>query len=185
MAEEKGQSGAAAAAAQVQAILEAAEQSAERIRAEAERDAGATRAAAARLAERAAELERRLEELAAGVREAIEGLRGELEQLERGPEPAPSADAPAVAEDPATRPDPEADDERIAEAEAAAGRKPDVGEATGDSPAVPEGARLLALKMALDGRPREETEVYLRENFELDDAETLLDEVYARAEGRN
>ena len=47
-------------------------------------------------------------------------------------------------------------------------------------PAVaPEGARLLALKMALDGRPRDETAAYLRENFELDDPEALLDEVYA------
>jgi hypothetical protein len=35
--------------------------------------------------------------------------------------------------------------------------------------------------MALDGRPREETAGYLRENFELDDPEGLLDEVYARA----
>ena len=37
--------------------------------------------------------------------------------------------------------------------------------------------------MALDGRPREETAGYLRENFELDDPEALLDEVYARAGG--
>ncbi len=48
-------------------------------------------------------------------------------------------------------------------------------------PRAPEGARLLALKMALDGRPREETAGYLRENFELEDPEALLDEVYARA----
>ena len=49
------------------------------------------------------------------------------------------------------------------------------------APAAPEGARLLALKMALDGRPREDTAAYLRENFELEDPEALLDEVYARA----
>jgi hypothetical protein len=47
--------------------------------------------------------------------------------------------------------------------------------------AAPEGARLIALKMALDGHPREETAAYLRENFELDDPEGLLDEVYERA----
>jgi hypothetical protein len=50
-----------------------------------------------------------------------------------------------------------------------------------EAPAAPEGARLLALKMALDGHPREETAGYLRDNFELDDPEALLDEVYARA----
>jgi hypothetical protein len=48
---------------------------------------------------------------------------------------------------------------------------------------APEGARVLALKMALDGTPRDETARYLRENFELDDPEALLDEVYARAGG--
>ena len=46
---------------------------------------------------------------------------------------------------------------------------------------APEGARLLALKMALDGRSRDETAAYLRDNFELDDPEALLDEVYAQA----
>jgi hypothetical protein len=34
--------------------------------------------------------------------------------------------------------------------------------------------------MALDGRPREETAAYLRDNFDLTDHEALLDEVYAR-----
>jgi hypothetical protein len=46
---------------------------------------------------------------------------------------------------------------------------------------APEGARLLALKMALDGAPREETARYLHENFDLEDSDGLLDEVYARA----
>ena len=48
---------------------------------------------------------------------------------------------------------------------------------------APEGARVLALNMALDGTPREETARYLRENFELDDPDGLLDEVYASAGG--
>ena len=42
-----------------------------------------------------------------------------------------------------------------------------------------EGARLVALNMALNGTPREETDRYLAENFELDDREQLLDEVYS------
>jgi hypothetical protein len=42
-----------------------------------------------------------------------------------------------------------------------------------------EGARLVALNMAMNGTPREETARYLAENFELEDRQRLLDEVYA------
>jgi DivIVA domain-containing protein len=42
-----------------------------------------------------------------------------------------------------------------------------------------EGARLVALNMALNGTPREETDRYLAENFDLEDRQRLLDEVYA------
>jgi len=41
--------------------------------------------------------------------------------------------------------------------------------------------RLIALNMALNGSPREETARYLEENFVIDDPGALLDEVYARA----
>ena len=44
------------------------------------------------------------------------------------------------------------------------------------------GARLIALNMALNGTPREETAKYLAEHFALGDAEGLLDDVYTRAE---
>jgi DivIVA domain-containing protein len=46
-----------------------------------------------------------------------------------------------------------------------------------------EGARLIALNMALNGTPREETDRYLSENFQLSDRTGLLDEVYASVEG--
>jgi DivIVA domain-containing protein len=46
-----------------------------------------------------------------------------------------------------------------------------------------EGARLIALNMALNGTPREETAKYLSENFQLSDRDGLLDEVYASVEG--
>jgi DivIVA domain-containing protein len=46
-----------------------------------------------------------------------------------------------------------------------------------------EGARLIALNMALNGTPREETDRYLAENFRLGDRSALLDEVYASVEG--
>lgn len=47
-----------------------------------------------------------------------------------------------------------------------------------------EGARLIALNMALNGTPREETARYLADNFELADQEAILDDVYSRA-GQN
>jgi len=46
-----------------------------------------------------------------------------------------------------------------------------------------EGARLIALNMALNGQSREETDRYLAENFDLSDRGRLLDEVYASVEG--
>ena len=46
-----------------------------------------------------------------------------------------------------------------------------------------EGARLIALNMALNGTPRDETAKYLSENFQLGDRDGLLDEVYASVEG--
>ena len=46
-----------------------------------------------------------------------------------------------------------------------------------------EGARLIALNMALNGQSREETDKYLAENFDLPDRQRLLDEVYASVEG--
>jgi hypothetical protein len=153
------------AAEQVKALVEAAE-----------REARESREAVARVGERAEELSRRVAELAAGVAEALAALRDEIELLRERSDAAAAEPAPA------------ADEELIAAAEQAAARAPEV--ESGPEPpaeeaaAVPEGARLLALKMALDGRPREETAAYLGENFELADPEALLDEVYARAEAR-
>jgi DivIVA domain-containing protein len=46
-----------------------------------------------------------------------------------------------------------------------------------------EGARLVALNMALNGTPRDETDRYLAANFQLPDRGRLLDEVYASVEG--
>jgi hypothetical protein len=186
-----GEQRSGSAADQVRAVLEAAEQ----VRAQAEAESERTRAGVSRIAERAEQLDRRLDELADAVTEAVAGLRAELESLR----------AEAEAEEP--EPAAGGDDALIAEAEAAAARKPEVtAPAAEDVPApdapeapdaqeapdapdasdapeapAPEGARLLALKMALDGRSREDTAAYLRENFELDDPSALLDEVYAQA----
>jgi len=57
------------------------------------------------------------------------------------------------------------------------------GESAAPSEDETEGARLIALNMALNGTPREETDKYLSENFVLSDRAQLLDEVYASVEG--
>ena len=46
-----------------------------------------------------------------------------------------------------------------------------------------DGARLIALNMALNGTPREETDRYLAENFKLTDRRGLLDDVYSSVDG--
>lgn len=46
-----------------------------------------------------------------------------------------------------------------------------------------DGARLVALNMALNGDSREEADRYLAENYEVADRAKLLDEVYAAIEG--
>jgi hypothetical protein len=48
------------------------------------------------------------------------------------------------------------------------------------STADEEGARLIALNMAFGGTPREETDRYLAENFDVEDRDRLLDDVYSR-----
>lgn len=54
---------------------------------------------------------------------------------------------------------------------------------TGDTDDDLDGARLVALNMALNGDSREAADRYLAENFDVPDRERLLDEVYAAIEG--
>ncbi len=103
--------------------------------------------------------------------------------------PAPAAPAPARApqEDAGVRDEQDGGRRDVPESSAPARG----GAAHGDQPSEgsngaegeDEGARLIALNMALDGRPREETDRYLAENFRLTDRRGLLDEVYARVGG--
>ncbi len=80
------------------------------------------------------------------------------------------AAAPAPPEKPA-EPETPAEPEKPAEPEIPTG------------PDDTEGARLIALNMALNGTPREETDRYLAEHYKLNDRGGLLDEVYASVEG--
>jgi hypothetical protein len=96
------------------------------------------------------------------------------------------ASAPATAETaPETLAQPAGPE--AAEAEAAAiapAPAPNGGEGTpgASARADVDGARLVALNMALNGEPREETDRYLAENFDLPDRGALVEEVYAAIE---
>jgi hypothetical protein len=175
------QSAAAAAAEKVRAVLEAAEQSAAELRAEAAEEIEAQLAkaqtVAERLSTRADEIERALQGLAESIREELSALKADLEELRAVGEGVAAARAEA-AEEAEAPPAPAS-----AEAPAPPPEQPGAHVEPVQLPAGQEGARVIALNMALGGSSREETAHYLSENFELDDPEALLDEVYARVSG--
>jgi DivIVA domain-containing protein len=152
------------ASSQVRAILEAAETSARQLRDEAGREAGdhveRVEEAAKGMLDKLDRLQTELDRLLAGLKSTAESLTGSLEELSRdvgtlGPavqaEPPEPEPAPTAPPSNGTRSDDEA------------------------------GARLVALNMALEGTPREETARFLGEHYELGDLDALLDEVYASA----
>jgi ABC-type transporter Mla subunit MlaD len=160
-------SAAAAAADRVRAVLEAAEQSANELRAEAaeeiEGQLARAQAVAERLSGRADEIESALQRLADSVREELSALKADLEEL-RAVKEGIGAAPPAPEAPPQPEPEP-----------VVATPAPPTAQGEGF-----EGARVIALNMALNGSSREETARYLSENFEIQDPEALLDEVYAR-----
>ncbi|MGI8730121.1 MAG: DivIVA domain-containing protein [Solirubrobacteraceae bacterium] len=87
------------------------------------------------------------------------------------------ADEPELAPEPVAV---EPDDELYDEPEPEPAAEPAVPDTNDDDI---EGARLIALNMALNGQSRDETDKYLAENFDLSDRAGLLDEVYATVEG--
>jgi ABC-type transporter Mla subunit MlaD len=188
---EKRSGGSAAAAAdKVRAILEAAEQSAVELRAEAaeeiEGQLARAQAAAERLSARADQIERSLEGLAGTVRDELTALKADLEELRAVAERVGATRGEAGEEPAAAKP---AAEEPAAEEPAVKEPAPPVATPAAEEPAPPattsgdghEGARVIALNMALSGSARDETARYLAENFELEDPEALLDEVYERA----
>jgi DivIVA domain-containing protein len=187
---------ASGASEQVRAIVEAAESSASQIKEQAEREARSLRDEAAaqgrqhvaRVSKASQALIERVEAMDAEVKRLSEGLVAQL-----GTPAAKAAPAAAAATTPAAAP--EDDDAADHAVDAAAGAEPsEPPPADGPEPVAAEeaqpppsaadddseGARLIALNMALNGTPRDETDRYLSENFELVDRDALLDEVYAR-----
>lgn len=164
---------------QVRAIVEAAERSAAEIRESASAEAAQR---VAHVTEAAEHLRARVEQMEADVTRVMGELRNEARRLHadlsalRGDatrlgaasegEPAP-ASAAAPPEEAAPSP-PDAEPARDATAPA-----------NGDTAA----ARIVALDMALSGTPRDETDRFIAEHYDLRDRAALLDEVYAAAGG--
>jgi DivIVA domain-containing protein len=162
---------------QVRVILEAAERSAGQLRDQAGREAGehvgrvqdATGAMLEQLGSLQGELDGMLDALKRSgelLEQGLAQLRADvgMEQPAAAPAAPPEPPEPEpVPEPPVVTPAPESD------APAVNGRPDEAG------------ARLIALNMALTGTPREETERYLAEHYDLADAGALLDDVYRRA----
>jgi DivIVA domain-containing protein len=148
------------ASTQVRAILEAAEAGAQELRDDAGREAtghvARVEGAAQEMLEKLERLHAELDRLLVGLRTNAESLTGALEQLSRdvGTFGASAEPEPGPAAAPPTN-GARSDDEA--------------------------GARLVALNMALEGTPREETARFLAEHYELADLDALLDDVYASA----
>ena len=68
-----------------------------------------------------------------------------------------------------------------ASVDAVGGSEPAAWEPDEQSRGERDGARMVALNMALNGVPREDTRQHIEDNFGLEDVHGLLDEVYARA----
>jgi hypothetical protein len=152
------------ASAQVQAILQAAETSAAEIKREAEAEAERIRAAA----------RENQQADVSGLLEMVAKLRADLDGLEARLREVVKQDAPAPPPPPAAAKPETAKTTRAPKSPPPAPK---------DEEADAEGARLIALNMALNGEPREATDKYLAENFSLSDRDKLLDEVYASVEG--
>jgi hypothetical protein len=193
----------------VRAALDEAEEKAREIVANAEDKAkeliASAEADAAKIRERAdSEAHDRL----AQVREALASLEGSFggspsSEIDPGPaevpeptppvepEPSPPAEPepmPPVEPEPMP-PDPEIEPPAPAEPDRDAPRLEMKEEAApaatnGSSAARSHdatGARIVAMKMALDGSSRDEIESHLDENYEIESSDTLLDDVMTRA----
>jgi DivIVA domain-containing protein len=150
------------ASTQVRTILEAAEASARQLRDDAGREASGhverVEDAAEQMLARLDRLQAELDGLLEGLKSTAMTLSTSLEELTRdvgtigaAAEPAGAAPAPSAPPSDGARSTDEA------------------------------GARLVALNMALEGTPREETAGFLGEHYALPDLDALLDDVYASA----
>jgi hypothetical protein len=225
----QGESVGAAAATQVQGILDAAQAAAEQIVGDAQEQAAravreaelaaqrtrseaiaAAQAHLAALAKAAATLRGRVESMDGDLHGLAETLRSggarlaqELSAVDRDmaalydaasgrrpaaqaqePQPTPTSGLPLPSDPPEPLEMP-APPEPVQESRPPA-VEPVANGVAGETPALPadlDGARLIALNMALNGDSRETTDRYLEQYFNLPEREKLIDEVYAAIEG--
>ena len=182
-------------------ILEAANVEAARTREEALEKARAQVAAVAQvsttLLERVGSMDAEVNALIASLRAGAGRLAADLSAVEGGMSelygaasgrtaavpPPPQAPVPASAAPFETALETAMDTAMAAPAQESA-PQPQAAVAEAPSGGVDlDGARLIALNMALNGESRTDTERYLAENFELPDRLKLIDEVYAAIEG--
>lgn len=125
---------------------------------------------------------------AARVAERLAAVEGELPAVVPGPprqpavmppqaarEPAPSSATPPPVEPPAAPGAPASRAPEDDEEPAGVVRRPRTGAPAADT----EGARLVALDMALAGQPRDQVDAYLADHFAGVDRVAVLDAVYA------
>jgi hypothetical protein len=178
----------AAAEAKAEEIEAEARQRAEQIvseaRAEAGRQVELAQAAVAGLVSQADELRQRVGALGRDLG------GGTAAETEPATVPEPTVPQPEVDPTPVIVPEPEPIREPIPEPDPIPEREPDIAPPQPDQPPPAAGgtangdeagARLVAMKMALDGSSREEVERHLGESYGLGDASALLDDVFARA----
>ena len=186
---------------QVRAILEAAEASAAEILRQAEAEAREIRAEAAQEAQsvrtdattqareyvgrvsesttvimqRLNAMENELAALIDGLRTGSNRLNADLQLLEGNFEGVRDAVGPRAQFESMSEPEDEPEPAVSGPLATDGAEAPEEATAVADI----EGARLVALNMALNGTPREETDLYLSQNFALHDRQRLLDEVYS------
>ena len=168
---------AGAAAEKVSGIIEAAEAKASEIEAEAPRAAEQqlrrAEEASAKLVAEAEELRRRVAALSDEVVPEPSVPQPEVDPQpvivpEPGPQPVPEPTPPPTPE-PEPLPTPEPQPPTVPDQPAAA------------NGADEQAARLVALKMALDGSSREDVERRLADEYGLADSSTLVEDVFSRA----
>jgi DivIVA domain-containing protein len=189
------------AAQKVASIVEAAEAKAKEIEADARREADevldGAKAQARDQIERAQRSVAKLIGQADDLRERIGAMADEVigpdETAAETPQPEPVPEPqPEPVPEPAP-PTPEVDPTPVVVPEPEPPREPEPGPVTVPEPAPDQpapaavngaedqAARLVALKMALDGSSREEISKHLAASYELGDSDELLDAVFERA----
>ena len=120
----------------------------------------------------------------AGMSELYDAASGRMgAAIESEAPPAAQAAAPPQFEAPAPGPFEAAlAGEMAAQPVTVAASQPEAAAAAGGVGDI-DGARLIALNMALNGESRSDTERYLAENFQIPDRLKLIDEVYSAIEG--